>query len=117
MEFCENLTKPPVARKLTVRHTKLVCLTASFLATGGFSKCMPGLKACLFENITVAAFCIYALHGEDATKRGGRALNSRGNYIVDHGKSLKNHGNVILNFCGNPALIRCHILRHLLCMI
>ena len=39
--------KPPVARKLAVRHTKLVCLTAiflaigvclaaSFLATGGF---------------------------------------------------------------------------------
>ena len=33
---------------------------------------------------------------------GGRALNSHGNYIVDHGKSWKNHGNVILNFCGNP---------------
>ena len=32
----DNLTKPPVARKLAVRHTKLVCLTASFLATGGF---------------------------------------------------------------------------------
>ena len=31
---------------------------------------------------------------------GGHALNSHGNYIVDHGKSLKNHG--ILNFCGNP---------------
>ena len=28
------LTKPQVARKLAVRHTKLVCLTASFLATG-----------------------------------------------------------------------------------
>ena len=38
MEFCEvlNLTKPPVARKLAVRHTKLVCLTDCFLATGGF---------------------------------------------------------------------------------
>ena len=31
-----NLTKPPIARKLAVRHTKLMCLTASFLATGGF---------------------------------------------------------------------------------
>ena len=29
-----DLTKPPLARKLAVRHTKLVCLTASFLATG-----------------------------------------------------------------------------------
>ena len=26
--------KPPVARKLAVRHTSFVCLTASFLATG-----------------------------------------------------------------------------------
>ena len=34
--FLNNLMKPPVARKLAERHTKLVCLTASFLATGGF---------------------------------------------------------------------------------
>ena len=34
---------------------------------------------------------------------GGRALNSHGNYIVDHGKSWKNHGIVFLNFCGNPV--------------
>ena len=36
-EFCEIifLTKPPVARKPAVRHTKLVCLIASFLASGG----------------------------------------------------------------------------------
>ena len=32
---------------------------------------------------------------------GGCALNSHGNYIVDHGKSWKNHGIVFLNFCGN----------------
>ena len=35
---------------------------------------------------------------------GGRALNSPGNYIVDHGKSWKNHGIVFLNFCGNPVI-------------
>ena len=35
---------------------------------------------------------------------GGRALNSHGNYIVDHGKSWKNHGIVFLNCCGNPAI-------------
>ena len=29
-------TKPPVARKLAVRHTSFVYLTASFLATGVF---------------------------------------------------------------------------------
>ena len=33
---------------------------------------------------------------------GGSALNSQGNYIVDHGKSWKNHGIVFLNFCWNP---------------
>ena len=37
---------------------------------------------------------------------GGRSLDSHGNYIVDHGKSWKNHGIVFLNFCGNPALDR-----------
>ena len=31
----------------------------------------------------------------------GGALNSHGNYIVDRGKSWKNHGIVFLNFCGN----------------
>ena len=32
------------------------------------------------------------------------ALNSHGNYIVDLGKSWKNHGIVFLNFCGNPGM-------------
>ena len=31
-----NLTKLSVARKLAVRHTKRVCLSASFLATCGY---------------------------------------------------------------------------------
>ena len=35
---------------------------------------------------------------------GGCALDSHRNYIVDHGKSRKNHGIVFLNFCGNPVL-------------
>ena len=34
---------------------------------------------------------------------GGRAFNSHGQYIVDHGKSWKNHGIVFLNFCGNSV--------------
>ena len=56
--------KPPGDKKLAVRHTIFVCLTASFLATGGFqvliiSKCMHGLQACLFKYITVAEFHIW----------------------------------------------------------
>ena len=35
---------------------------------------------------------------------GSHALYSHGNYIVDHGKSWKNHGIVLLNFCGNPEI-------------
>ena len=72
------MTKPPVARELAVRHTKLVCLTASFLASGFkffiISKCMHGIQACLFKYSTVAAFHIYAQRGEDASK-GDRRQN------------------------------------------
>ena len=63
---------------------------------------MHGLQACLFKYITVAAFHIYLsvvkmlLKGEV----GGRALNSHGNYIADHGKIMELF---FLNFCGNPA--------------
>ena len=35
---------------------------------------------------------------------GGRALNSHGNYIVNHRKSWKNHGIVFFNFCWNPVM-------------
>ena len=103
------MRKPPVARKLAVRHIHYACLTASFLATGG-------LKFKLFQNVWMVykhaylntllllhSACMLSvvkmmLKGEV----GGHALNSVGNYIVDHGKSWKNHGIVFLNFCGNP---------------
>ena len=67
---------------------------------------MHGLQSCLFKYITVAAFSIYAQHGEEATKGEvrGRALNSHGSYIVVRGKSWKNYGIVFLNFCGNPVI-------------
>ena len=35
---------------------------------------MHGLQAYVDTLLTVAAFHIYALHGEDATKRGGGRL-------------------------------------------
>ena len=66
---------------------------------------MHGLQACLFKYIGVAAFRIYLSVVKMPLKVGvGRhALKSHGNYIVDHGKSWKNHGIVFLNFCGNPG--------------
>ena len=41
------------------------------------------------------------------------ALNSHRNYMVDHGKSWKNHGIVIFNFCGNPGLINTFAIQNL----
>ena len=35
---------------------------------------------------------------------GGHALKCHVDYIVDHGKSWKNHGIVYLNFCVNPVI-------------
>ena len=58
----------------------------------------------VYKHAVVAVFLIYAQHGEDAAKWGGwMPCISHGNYIVDHGKSRKNHGIVFLNFCGNSV--------------
>ena len=54
----------------------------------------------VYKHAVVAAFGIYTQRGEV----GGPALNSHGNYIIDHGISWKNHGIVFLNFCGNPDM-------------
>ena len=51
----------------------------------------------LLHSIFMLSVVKMALKGEV----GGHALNSHGNYIVDHGKSWKIHI-VFLNFCGNP---------------
>ena len=52
---------------------------------------LHGLQACLFKYIIVAAFCIYLSEVKMPQKgdvhRGGHALKSHGNYIIDHGKS------------------------------
>ena len=70
---------------------------------------MHGLQACLFKYVSVAALRFYLsvvkmlLKGGGGGGVGGHALKSHGNYIVDHGKSWKNHGIVFLNFCGNPV--------------
>ena len=58
----------------------------------------------VYKHAVVANFRVYTQH---ASKRGGLRpyLNSHGNYIVDHGKSWKNHGIVFLNICGNPEIV------------
>ena len=73
---------------------------------------MHGLQACLFKYITVAAFHIYALCGDDAAKRGGWscASNSHENYIVDHGKSW----NCVFEFLWEPCQVILHVTSGLL---
>ena len=73
--------------QLATGEKKLICIPEVLI----ISKCMHGLQACLFKYITVATFHIYAQRGEDGTKRGveGHALNSHGNYIVDHEKIME----------------------------
>ena len=44
---------------------------------------------------------------------GLQALNSHGNYIVDHGKSWKTHGIVFLNLCGNPVMSMIYAIENL----
>ena len=59
---------------------------------------MHSLQACLFEYITVAAFCISQC-GENAAKREGwRPCTTL--------SIVENHGIVFLNFCGNPEIYR-----------
>ena len=64
------------------------------------SKCLHGLQACCCSAFMLSVVKML-LKGEEV---GGQALYSYGNYIIDHGKSWKNHGIVFMNFCGNPVL-------------
>ena len=76
---------------------------ASFLATGGF-------EFSLFQNATCMLLFLHSAFMLSVVKMllkrevGDCELNSHGNYIIDHGKSWKNHGIVFLNFCGNPDM-------------
>ena len=106
MEFCANLTKPPVGRKLAVGHLcvrqlvfwLLVVFSFNYLKMHAWSTCMLLLLNSAFTLSVVKRL----LKGTV----GGHVLNSHGNYIVDRGKSWKNHGIIFLNFCGNP--VYCH---------
>ena len=51
-----------------------MCPTASFLATGGFKFELFQNACMVYKHAVVAAFGIYAQHGEVAAKRRGRSL-------------------------------------------
>ena len=58
---------------------------------------MHSLQTCLFKYITVSAFA-FMLSVVKMPLKG--KVGGYGNNNVDHGK---NHGIVLLNFCGNPV--------------
>ena len=70
-----------------------MCLTASFLATGGFkfqNACMVYKHAYL--NILLllhSTFMLCVVKMPLKGEVGGFALNSHGNYIVNHGKIME----------------------------
>ena len=68
MEFCEViLRKPPVARKLAVRHVCVRQLVFWLLVVS--AKLFQ--NACMvYKHAVVAVFHIYAQRGEDVAKRG-----------------------------------------------
>ena len=87
-----NLTKPLAARKLAVRvlcvwQLVFCLLVVSYLI---ISKCMHGLSLSM-PVLLHSAFMLSVVKLLLKVEVGGCALNSHGNYIVDHGKSWKNH--------------------------
>ena len=64
------MTKPPVARKLAVRHLCVQQLVFWLLVVSTFNY-FKMYAWSVYEHAVVAAFSIYAQHGEDAAERGG----------------------------------------------
>ena len=102
--FRNNLTKPSVARKLAVGHLCVRQLVFWLLVVSSFNY--------FFKMHAWSTSMLLLLHSEfmlSVVKMllkgevGGRALNSHGNYIVDHGKSWKNHGIVFFEFLWEPC--------------
>ena len=81
------MTKPPVARKLAVGHVcvrQLVFWLLMVSSLNYFKMHAWSTNVLLLLHSTFMLSVVKVLlKGEG----GGRALNSHGNYIVDHGKS------------------------------
>ena len=108
------MTKPPVARKLAVEHTMCVRqLVFWLLEVSSFNYFKMSAWSTSVLLLLHSAFMLSVVKLLLKGEVGVCALNSHGNYIVDHGKSWKNHGIVFFNFCGNPVRIyrECDIPR------
>ena len=99
-----NMTKPPVARKLAVAHASGRQLVFWLLVVSSFNCFKMHAWSTSMLLLLNSAFMLSMVKLLLKGEVGVCALNNHGNYIVDHGKSWKNHGIVLLNFCGNPEL-------------
>ena len=99
------MTKPPEARKVAVGHLCVRQLVFWLLVASSFNyfkmHALSTSMLLLLHTAFMLSMVVLLLKGEV----GVCALNSHGNYIVDHGKSWKNHGIVFWNFCRNPVKI------------
>ena len=100
------MTIPPVARKLAVGHEVLSVQQLVFwlLVVSSFNYFKMHAWSISMLLLLHSLFMLSMVKLLLKEEVGVCALNSHGNYIVDHRKSWKNHGKVFLNFCGNPVI-------------
>ena len=95
--------KTPVTRKLAVGHLCVRQLVFWLLVVSSFNYFKMHAWSTSMLLLLLSPFMLSVVGMLLKGEVGGHALYSHGNYIVDHGKSWKNHGIVFLNFCGNPV--------------
>ena len=83
----KNLTKPPVARKLAVGHLCVRQLVFWLLVVSSFNYFKMHAWSTSMVLLLHFAFMLSVVKMLLKGEVLGRALNSHGNYIVDHGKS------------------------------
>ena len=105
MEFCEKFDEITSSQKTS-------CRTLVFSGYWWFqvliiSKCMHGSTSILL--LLHSSFMLSVVKMLLKGEAGGHALNSHGNYIVDHGKSWKNHGIKFFELLWEPCAL-LHVL-------
>ena len=94
------MTKPPVARKLAVGHLcgrqlvfwLLLVSSFNYFKMHAWSTSMLHASSTSMLLLLHSAFMLCMVKMPLKGEGGGTALNSHGNYVVDNGKSWKNHG-------------------------
>ena len=86
------MTKPPVSRKIAVGHLRVRQLVFWLLVVSSFNYFKMQAWSASMLLVLHSAFMLSVVKLLLKGEVGVCALNSHGNYIVDHRKSWKNHG-------------------------